>query len=205
MCSHKNKSFLLNSFFACTLAMFFVSSTAQAGLFAEPWLGYSYGTGKSTTTASSSLLSSTSTASGSEIGLRLGAKAGWLWLAVDPNYFSGTTHSVLSDSTSKDETTTQTSIYGLIGLDLPGRIRLYGGGSLLNELKTKNTSTQTDSLNGYKAGIGLRLTSRFGANLEYRSEKVIKASDSVSGTIDVAANYSAFEKNRGAFSLSYLF
>lgn len=189
------------------LIMAFCSFTplAQAGLFAEPWVAYSSGAGKTTTTSNSTFASNTSTVSGGEIGLRLGAKAGWLWLAVDPHYFSGTTQTTTSTNSTTSKETTQTSVYGLVGLDLPGRLRIYGGGSLVSELKTKSTSTQTDSMNGYKAGLGLRITPRFGAQLEYRSEKSAKITDSQTGSIDVAANFSTVEKNRGVFSLSYLF
>ena len=187
---------------------FFMAFTwdCNAALFLEPWLGFSTGTGKATTTPSSTQTGFTSSSSGTEAGVRLGAKAGWLWLAIDPNYFSGSTQINYSNSTSSQNlNTTQSSIYGLMGLDLPARLRVYAGGSLISELKTQNVSMQTYNLNGYKLGLGLRLTHHLSTLVEYRTEKVTKAEDSSTGSIDVAANYTVNERARGSLAFAYQF
>jgi hypothetical protein len=183
-----------------------ISNRAQARFFVEPYVGYTVDSGRVEALSTSSQVSLTSKGNSTEAGLRLGARAGWFWLAFDPSYASGSqTVTLTGSSTDISATQTQSSLYGDIGFDFSSGWRFWGGAPVYNEMKIKGTaSTLTVSNNGWKAGIGWRFYHAFCLNLEYRLENPTQLNDSVAGDIDIKANYSKYELSRTLLSISYL-
>ncbi|WP_374029982.1 outer membrane beta-barrel protein [Bdellovibrio bacteriovorus] len=133
------------------------STVSHADLLVEPYLGYEMGTTKD----------QDGKIEGTQLGLRLGyASPVIFWAALDGTL--GVSAKFKPDSGS-DEDAKRTSVYGVVGIDLPILLRGWVGYGFLNEVDLDDTGKLKGT--SYKVGVGFTGLPFISLNLEYLDEK----------------------------------
>lgn len=151
---------------AAVLILFsFVSTSAFADLFIEPWVGYEGGSYK--------LGAAGGAIQGSNIGVRLGAKE--LGFSVGPEY----SFAFLTEKpTSGQDLSQDSQDLGLfVGFNLPVMFRFYGSYFLTTTAKVEAT-TGTYTGTGYRLGVGFTSLPFVVLNVEYISRDYSRISGS---------------------------
>ncbi len=133
-----------------------VSSISRADIMIEPYLGYEMGTTKNT--------------DGKLTGTQLGARLGYstpvmLWVAAD--YTLGMSGTWDPDSGNSQDVKRST-LYGVIGVDLPVLLRAWLGVSLMDEVKFESAKYKGSAT---KIGFGFTGFPFISLNFEYLNEK----------------------------------
>lgn len=140
----------------CALVLGF-ASVSQAGVLIEPYLGYEMGKTKDF---------SEGKYDGTQMGLRLAYKTPvMLWLGVDGTF--GVSGKVKPD-VGTEEDATRTTMYGVVGIDLPILLRGWVGYSFSDEVKVDSGKFKGS---GYKVGLGFTGLPFVSLNFEYINEK----------------------------------
>lgn len=164
-------------FAVCALIIGF-GSAANAGLLLEPYLGYEMGTTKD--------------ADGKLDGTQLGARVAWtapimFWAGLD--YTMGVSAKFKpSASGSTDSDAKRSTLYAVVGVDLPILLRGWVGYGLMNELKLDDYNT---TLKGKSTKLGVSFTGLpfICLNLEYLMETFDKDSN---GNLDPETKNNAY-------------
>lgn len=134
------------------------ASTANAGIFVEPYLGYGFGSyengadkGKIT---------------GPVLGGRVAGEFAMVFIGGD--YSMGLGNKINSDNTSSDLDVDTSMLFGVIGVNLPV-VRAWVGYGLMNETKVKTAIADTTHSGGshVKLGVGFSLIPMLSLNAEY--------------------------------------
>lgn len=135
---------------------FCFTSVSQAGWMFEPYLGYEFGKMKDN-------LGGETTAT--NLGLRVAYTLPVLvWFGLDGT--QSLTGNFKAD-TGPNSDLSRTTIYGVVGVDLPILLRAWAGVSLSNEMKFKDYGDNKLKGNGYKLGVGFTALPFVSLNLEY--------------------------------------
>jgi hypothetical protein len=172
------------------LAMGFTAHQAHADIMIEPYLGYEFGTQEQDqTTGSSSSEKTTYTTLGARLGYH--SMIG-LWVVADASKSSGKMTSDLYDNNDLD----RTSIYGVVGFNLPILFRVWAGYAISNELKLKDDDVKLAG-NGTKFGVGFTGLPFVSINLEMFKQDWKKADGD-----DLSEKYDKFDDTSYLLSVS---
>ncbi len=150
----------MKKIFAALVVSLGMASVSQASWMIEPYLGYEFGKVKD---------SSPGEISGTNLGLRLAYRLPVLvWFGLDGTY--GLTGTYKPD-TGANSDMQRTSLYGVVGVDLPILLRGWIGVNLMNEMKFKDYSDNKLKGSGLKVGVGFTGLPFVSLNLEYINDK----------------------------------
>ncbi len=137
------------------------ASTANAGIFVEPYLGYGLGSYKFDTTGGDK-----GKITGPVLGGRIGGEMAMLFIGGD--YSMSLSNKMKSDAGGTDPDVTSSQLFGVIGANLP-IIRLWAGYGLMNELKEDTVVGDITYSGGshIKVGVGLKVIPMLSLNAEY--------------------------------------
>lgn len=183
-----------------SLFILVLSFQAKAGVFVEPFLGYD----QSTLKVEASGISSGSTSSGVDYGLKLGyAFHQGFWLGVDYTGGSGTTK---SDTAGVDNTDySKTAIGALVGYSA-GRFNFWAGYGFSDKVTVKSSGSPDTEMTGtnMKIGAGVLAVNHVAINLDYVIPKYTKST--TSGTeSNISDTYSKFDTSGFMLSVSFPF
>lgn len=132
-------------------------SVSQASVMVEPYLGYEFGKVKDSVEGD---------VKATNLGLRLAYKTPvMLWVGVDATY--GLTGTL--DTSPSADFNRKTSMYGVLGIDLPILLRAWLGYSFVNEVDTGSPGKlKGDSM---KLGLGFTGLPFVSLNLEYLKDE----------------------------------
>ncbi|MGZ3772772.1 MAG: outer membrane beta-barrel protein [Pseudobdellovibrionaceae bacterium] len=146
----------MKKFLAVFAVMMGFASASHANILIEPYLGYEMGKTKDY---------SAGTATGSQMGLRLGyALPIFFWAALDAT--TGTV-SLKPDSGSAQDAK-RTTVSGVVGFDFPILVRAWAGYSLMDELNASTSGKYKGSAT--KLGVAFTGLPFISLNFEYVTE-----------------------------------
>lgn len=149
--------------FALVIATVLVlSSTAQAGILLDPYLGYGLGKYEATGTGGEK-----GDANAAALGARVGGTFAMLFIGADYSMTLG--GKTDPDGGAAGEDFDKSDLYAVIGADLP-LIRAWVGYGLMNSLELKPPGAASTEFSGgtnFKAGVGLKIIPMVSINLEY--------------------------------------
>lgn len=146
-------------FVVCALVMGF-GSVSHAGLLLEPYLGYETGTVKDNN-------------DGKMDGTQLGLRAAWrapvmFWAGLD--YTMGVSAKFKPDASGvPDSDAKRSTLYAVVGVDLPILLRGWVGYGFMNEIKLDDYDTKLEG-KSTKVGVGFTGLPFVSLNLEYLME-----------------------------------
>ncbi len=131
------------------------SGVAHANIMIEPYLGYDMG--KTT--------SPDGKTSGAVLGARLAYKAPVMfWIGLDGAFESG---GKFKPDSGSDADFDRTTLYGVVGIDLPILFRVWAGYGFSDEFKFKSPYDSKSSGNNFKLGLGFTGLPFVSLNVEY--------------------------------------
>ncbi|MDG0815857.1 outer membrane beta-barrel protein [Bdellovibrio svalbardensis] len=137
------------------------SGVAHANIMIEPYLGYE--TGKNTDPDGKT--------SGTVIGGRLAYKAPVMfWAGLDGAFETGTNKPDSNALTNSDFK--RTTLYAVVGVDLPILFRVWAGYGFSDELKLETTPSMKGTGTNYKFGLGFTALPFVSLNAEYIKGKL---------------------------------
>lgn len=181
-----------------SVVVFVLGAQAQAGILAEPFLGYDQSSIKSTDLGGT-------TGGAKNSGMDYGARIGYrfnqgVWVAAEYTGGSGTSKSEVAGNPDQDYT--KTALGAVIGYNT-GRLRFWGGYGISDAVKLKTDNVDVTGTN-MKLGFGFMATSHVSVNLEYIVPKYTKLK--ASGVeFDVKDVYSKFDSSGAMLSVSFPF
>ncbi len=157
------------------------ASTANAGIFAEPYLGYGFGS-----TEDDSTPPTKSDITGPVLGARVGGEFAMLFIGADYSMTLG----AKAKTGAVSEDIGISSLYGVVGANLP-IIRAWVGFGLMNEATIKGTPDDTKIHGGshFKVGLGFKVIPMLSLNAEYLINNYKKFEQgALTGTTDIKGN-----------------
>lgn len=153
----------------CFLVFCGFASTASAGLYLEPYVGYEMATMTGKLKSNGGTIDSTGTAYAA--GLKLGymTPVGF-WVGADgESTMSGTVK--YDNAALKNDDYSRMQAYVDVGFNFPVLLNVWAGYALMNQMEIK-TSSSTGTFSGgsaYKAGLGFRILPLLMLGVEYRA------------------------------------
>ena len=156
------------------------ASTANAGIFAEPYLGYGFGS-----TEDDSTPPTKTDITGPVLGARVGGEFAMLFIGADYSMSLG----AKAESSGVSSDIDLTNLYGVVGANLP-IIRAWVGVGLMNEATVKGTpDTKFHGGSHFKLGLGFKVIPMLSLNAEYLMANYKKFEQgALTGTTDIKGN-----------------
>lgn len=159
-----NRSWILSTAF---IGMAMLTQPAQAGLLLEPYIGYEVGTLEADYTSGGGTLKYDTS------GVTFGARVGYtfpamFWVGLDYSISSGDAD-VDSDpgNNYQSDTGQRSSLFAVVGIDLPILLRVYAGYGFMNEFKIDDSASSTYTGSAVKVGLGFTSLPFVSLNAEY--------------------------------------
>lgn len=188
-----------------TLAAFLtISTTAQAGLMLEPYLGYQ------TTAVDAKFKTLDLDAGGANQGVGFGLRAGYslimAWFALDYMMVPNGKFKPANELVMSEADYSRSDLWLTAGIDLPVLLRFWGGYGLMNTATFKDSSGDSKLTGGshMKFGLGFTGLPLVSLNLEYlmHEHKKIDAGGTETSTSDI---YKTFKESGMLLSVSVPF
>ena len=174
---------------------------ANAGMLLEPYLGY--GSTPVNYDLKASPGDSRDLGTGTVMGGRVAYTAPLVFVGADYSMQSLAMKNTVaaSGTTSADYNATASTLYGIVGVNVP-MLQAYAGYGLMDQFTSKpSTGDTTFSGNAYKVGLGYTGLPVMSLNLEYQMHSFSKVKDS-SGEQDVSVLYNKLNSNALMLSVS---
>lgn len=185
-------------YLAVTAAIVLGTTSANAGLLLEPYMGLSQG---QTYSVAQNAADTSYKTSGTVLGGRIGYTLPILfWLGLDYSLLAG--GKAKPDFGGSEGELTRSDLYAVVGVDLPILLRAWAGFGLMNTSTDKRNGVETKVTGGtkMKAGVGLTMLPFVSINLELFNHKGPKVENA-----GAALSMNTFEDTGGILGVSIPF